>query len=72
MTEQELEFKRDMEEEMKQDAYEEEQTRLDLDYAMDRLGIADIHKQCEELANKLVTYGHDVSIADVIEYLEEI
>ena len=68
MTEQEM----DMIEEMRQDAYEEERMRKDLDYAKEKLGIADIHSECEKLANELSNYGHDVSTADVIEYLEEI
>ena len=61
MTEQELvELKDEMRREMMEEMYEEQQIRLDLDYAMDRLGIADIHLECEKLVNKLADYGYDV------------
>ena len=73
MTEEEIqELKDEMRREMMEEMYEEQRIRTDLDYALEKLGIADIHQACEELADKLCDYGYDISTYEVIEYLEEI
>ena len=73
MTNEEIqELKDEMRREMMEEMYEEQQMRLDLDYALEKLGIYDIHIACEELADKLCDYGYDVGVAEIIEYLEEI
>ena len=73
MTESELqELKDDMRQQMKEEIYEEQQMRIDIDYAYERLGIDDIYQAIKDLANSLTDYEHDVSIQDIIDRLEEI
>ena len=71
MTEQE-EFKRDMEEEMRQDAYEESMLRRDIDYAYDKLGLEDINIAIHALISQMYELGYDLEYKDVLDRLEEL
>jgi hypothetical protein len=73
MTEQEYnELKMDMEQEMKEEAYEQSRMRTDLDYAVEKLGLYDIHDEINKFVHKLEEYGHDISFNQVIEMLKDI
>ena len=73
MTNEELqELKDDMRQQMKEEIYEEQQMRIDIDYAYEKLGLDDIYTSIKELSYQLADYGYDVSIQEIIDRLEEI
>lgn len=73
MTEQEQdELKRDMIEEMRQDAYEESMLRRDIDYAYDNLGLEDINIAIHALITHMYELGYDLEYKDILDKLEEL
>ena len=72
MTESELqELKDDMRKDIMEEVYEEQQMRIDIDYAYEKLGLDDIYTSIKELSYQLADYGYDVSIQEIIDMLEE-
>ena len=65
------ELKDDMRKEMMEEVYEEQQMRIDIDYAYEKLGLDDIYTSIKELSYQLADYGYDVSIQEIIDRLEE-
>ena len=66
------ELKQDAYDEAKQEAIEEHEIRNDLEYALDKLGIYDVHQEIVDLRNSLNEYGHEFSTDEVIDMLKEI
>ena len=66
------ELKQDAYDEAKQEAIEEHEIRNDLDYALDKLGMHDVHQEIVDLRNRLNEYGHEFSTDEVIDMLKEI
>lgn len=57
---------------LKQDENYEKQMRIDIDFAMDNLGIADIHKDIKKLEQSLEDIGWFLDFNDILNYLKEI
>ena len=66
------ELKQDAYDEAKQEAIEEYELRTDLEYALNKLGLYDVHQEIVDLKNRLNEYGHELSTDEVIDMLKEI
>ena len=74
MTNQELEevCQEDFREQLKMDAYEEQQLRTDIDYAYNILDIESINIAIHKLITDMENLGYDLEYSDVLKYLEEL
>ena len=62
----------DFREGLKQDAYEEQQLRTDIDYAYNVLDIESINIAIHKMITDMDELGYDLSYKDVLKYLEEL
>ena len=66
------ELRMDAYDESRQEALEEYEIRHNLEYALDKLGIYDVHQEIVDLRDRLNEYGHEFSTDEVIDMLKEI
>ena len=66
------ELRMDAHDESRQEALEEYEIRHNLEYALDKLGIYDVHQEIVDLRDRLNEYGHEFSTDEVIDMLKEI
>ena len=62
----------DFREQLKMDAYEDEQLRNDIDYAYNVLDIESINIAIHKLMTDMDELGYDLEYSDVLKYLEEL
>ena len=74
MTNQELEevCQEDFREQLRMDAYEEQQLRTDIDYAYNILDIESINISIHKLITDMENLGYDLEYKDILEYLKEL
>ena len=71
MTQQEL--RDEMREDMLADAQEEERLRNDLDYCIDKCAESVLLvERLEAFTNKVNSYGHEMSLREILEYMGEV
>ena len=66
------ELRMDAHDEARQEALEEYEIRHNLEYALEKLGIYDVHQEIVLLRNRLNEYGYELSTDEVIDMLKEI